>query len=201
MLLLFWIQPLSEVLSYLTTLEAFSKNVRTYIKHLGVFLRTGWHFCVIWIYSNTRFVPNVGILCITFFVCYTHTLSLRYPCASRMFIPDPTFFHPGSALKNFKYFKPQKWFLSSGKYDPSCSSRIRILTFYPSRNPDSMVKKAPDPGSGSATLTKNYYFLNVWNLFCTYRRGDVEQYQSIKWDSQHGARHGHLHPRHSHKYW
>jgi hypothetical protein len=31
-------------------------------------------------------------------------------------------------------------------------SRIRMLTFYPSRIPDPGVKKAPDPGSGSATL-------------------------------------------------
>jgi hypothetical protein len=34
-------------------------------------------------------------------------------------------------------------------------SRIRMLTFYPSRIPDPGVKKAPDPGSGSATLLKN----------------------------------------------
>jgi hypothetical protein len=32
-------------------------------------------------------------------------------------------------------------------------SRIRMLTFYPSWIPDPGVKKAPDPGSGSATLT------------------------------------------------
>ena len=31
-------------------------------------------------------------------------------------------------------------------------SRIRKLTFSPSRIPDPGVKKAPDPGSGSATL-------------------------------------------------
>jgi hypothetical protein len=31
--------------------------------------------------------------------------------------------------------------------------RIRILTFYPSRIPDTGVKNAPDPGLGSATLT------------------------------------------------
>jgi hypothetical protein len=31
-------------------------------------------------------------------------------------------------------------------------SRIRMLTFYPSRIPGPGVKKAPDPGSGSATL-------------------------------------------------
>jgi hypothetical protein len=35
---------------------------------------------------------------------------------------------------------------------PVCSSRIWILTFYASRIPELGVKKAPDPGSGSATL-------------------------------------------------
>ncbi len=85
---------------------------------------------------------------------------------SGMFIPDPgsDFFpssipdlnclHPGSRIlfKEFKYFNPQKskkWFLSSKKYDPGCSSRIRMLTFsHPgSRIPDPGVKKAPYPGS------------------------------------------------------
>jgi hypothetical protein len=65
-------------------------------------------------------------------------------------IPDPRseFFHPGSRIriKEFKYFNP-KWFLTSRKYDPSCSSRIRILTFYLSRIPDPGAQKAPDPGS------------------------------------------------------
>jgi hypothetical protein len=71
-------------------------------------------------------------------------------------IPDPNYLHPGSRIrvKEFKYFNPKKWFLSSRKYDPGCSSRIRMLTFYPSRIPDPGVKKAPDPGSGSATLKK-----------------------------------------------
>ncbi len=67
-------------------------------------------------------------------------------CLSRIRIfsipdPDPNFFHPGFririfpsripriCIKEFKYFNPKKWFLSSRKYDPSCSSRIRILTF------------------------------------------------------------------------
>ncbi len=47
-------------------------------------------------------------------------------------------------------------FLSSQKHDPGCSSRIpiRILIFYPSQIPDPGVKKAPDLGSGSATLIK-----------------------------------------------
>jgi hypothetical protein len=38
-------------------------------------------------------------------------------------------------------------------------SRIRMLTFYPSRIPDPGVKKAPDPGSGSATLILFMYML------------------------------------------
>jgi hypothetical protein len=69
-------------------------------------------------------------------------------------IPDLGFFYPGSRIriKEFKYFNPKNCFLSSRKYDPGCSSRIRILTFYPSRIPDPGVKKAPDPGSGFATL-------------------------------------------------
>jgi hypothetical protein len=83
-------------------------------------------------------------------------------CGSGMFIPDPTFFHPssrirsvsipdpGSSSKNLSILtpkKPKKWFLSSKKFDPGCSSRIRILFYYPSRIPHPGVKKAPDPGS------------------------------------------------------
>ena len=71
-------------------------------------------------------------------------------------IPDSNCLHPGSRIriKEFKYFlTSKKWFLSSRKYDLGCSSRIRMLTFYPSRIPDPGVKKAPDPGSGTATLS------------------------------------------------
>ncbi len=37
-------------------------------------------------------------------------------------IPDPNCFHPGSwiCIKEFKYYNPKKWFLSSRKYDPGC---------------------------------------------------------------------------------
>jgi hypothetical protein len=61
-----------------------------------------------------------------------------------MFIPDPNFFHPGSQIhiKEVKYFNPKKWFLSSQKYDPGFSSRIRILT-HP--DPDPGVNRIPDP--------------------------------------------------------
>ncbi len=56
-------------------------------------------------------------------------------------IPDPNCSHPGSRIriKEFKYFKPKKWFLSSRKYDPGCSSRI------PDPDPDFLP--IPDPGS------------------------------------------------------
>ncbi len=100
---------------------------------------------------------------------HTHSLlthTIYQCCGSLMFIPDPTFFHPGSELspsririKEFKYFNPKKWFLSSRKYIPGCSSRIRMLTFYPFRAPDPVVKKVPDPGSGSADLA-----LRIYNL-------------------------------------
>ncbi len=74
------------------------------------------------------------------------------------------------------------WFLSSQKYDPGCSSRIRILTFYHSgsrgrkgtgsriqaskrhRIPDPGVKKARDPGSGSPTLYRAIVFRAQRNI-------------------------------------
>jgi hypothetical protein len=72
-----------------------------------------------------------------------------------MFIPDPTFFHPGSDLfpsrirvKEFKYFNPKKWFLRSRNYDPGCSSRIPDPDFYSSRIPD----PGGQEGTGSAPL-------------------------------------------------
>jgi hypothetical protein len=45
-------------------------------------------------------------------------------------------------IKEYKYFKfyPKKWFPSSRKYDPGCSSRIRIP------NPDLDFLLIPDPG-------------------------------------------------------
>jgi hypothetical protein len=48
-------------------------------------------------------------------------------------IPDPNLFHPGSASKNLSVLTKKKWFLSTQKYDSSCSSPI---FFYQSRMPD-----------------------------------------------------------------
>ncbi len=59
-------------------------------------------------------------------------------------IPDPTCLRSGSRIriKEFKYFNPKKnkkWFLSSRKYDPSCSSQIP--------DPDADFLPIPDPES------------------------------------------------------
>ncbi len=78
--------------------------------------------------------------------------SSRY-CGSGLFIPDPNFSHPWSRIriKEFKYFNPKN-VSKLRNMIRVVSSRIRILIFYPSWIPDPGVKKAPDPGSGSATL-------------------------------------------------
>ncbi len=92
------------------------------------------------------------------------------------FIPDPTFFHPGSELspsripdpqKNLSILTPKKvnkWFLGSKKYDPGCSFRIPDpdADFLPSRIPDPGVKKAPNPGSRIRNTVKK-----CWNMFCS----------------------------------
>ncbi len=69
-------------------------------------------------------------------------------------IPDPW-----SASKNFMYFNHKKWFLSSRKYVSGCSFRILDPdpVFYPS-------KKAPDPGSGSATLSNGILLVKICKL-------------------------------------
>jgi hypothetical protein len=54
-------------------------------------------------------------------------------------IPDPNCLHPGSASKNLSILTPKKWFLSSRKYDPGCSSRIP--------DPDADFLPIPDPGT------------------------------------------------------
>jgi hypothetical protein len=63
-----------------------------------------------------------------------------YPGSDFFFVPDPRI-----RIKEFKFFIPKKWFLWSRKYDPGCSSRIRILTFHPSRIQRSKRHRIPDP--------------------------------------------------------
>ena len=60
---------------------------------------------------------------------------------SKFFQSGSKFFQSGSRIriKEFKYFNPKKWFLSSRKYDPGCSSWIP--------DPDADFLPIPDPGS------------------------------------------------------
>ncbi len=78
-----------------------------------------------------------------------------------MFIPDPRFEFfsipdPDQHLRNYDVsnLTPIKLFLCSLKYDQGLfiPDPDPDPDFYPSRIPDPGVKKAPDPGSGSATL-------------------------------------------------
>jgi hypothetical protein len=112
-------------------------------------------------------------------------------CGSGMFIPDPTFFHPGSRIRTvsipdphqrIKYFNPnksKKWFQSSKKYDPGCSSRIPDpdADFLPSQIPGSKKHSIPDPGSGSATLVPSpcpnslYVIFLLYGFVCISSRG------------------------------
>ncbi len=79
-----------------------------------------------------------------------------------LWIPDPTFFHPGSQIQiypswiwipdphlEFTYFNPKNGFWALGNMIRvvHSGSLILILTFCPSWIPDPGVKKAPDPGS------------------------------------------------------
>ena len=88
-------------------------------------------------------------------------------------IPDPNSFHPGSRfrIKEFMYFNPKKWFLSSRKYYLGCSSRIRIPDTDPdffthSGIPDPGVKKTQDPGSRTPDLDPQHcweqYIISVY---------------------------------------
>ncbi len=65
-------------------------------------------------------------------------------------IQTVSFPDPGSESKNFSILAPKKWFLSSRKYDPGSRIPDPDADFLPI--PDLGVKKAPDPGCGSATL-------------------------------------------------
>jgi hypothetical protein len=56
-------------------------------------------------------------------------------------------------------------------------SRIRMLTFYPSRIPDPGVKKAPDPGSrirNTEIKTGNYQYLASKTYYTGYTKAGTE---------------------------
>ncbi len=106
-------------------------------------------------------------------------------------IPDANCFHPGSELfpsrihiKEFQYFIPKKWFLSSRKYDPGCSSRIPDSDpdFLPI--PDPGAKKAPDPGSrGQKGTGSRFRFRNTGKKSSNFRSVPVVFQKSKKHSS------------------
>ncbi len=69
-------------------------------------------------------------------------------------IPDPEFFPSRIRNKESKYFNPKKWFLSSRKHDPGCSSRI------PDPDPDFLTH----PGSRRHRIPDPQHLKNIlWN--------------------------------------
>ncbi len=83
--------------------------------------------------------------------------------------PGSEFFPSRIRFKEFYFFfNPKKWFLSSRKYDPGCSPRIRfpvLLVF-------AKISKDPDLGgqlitdsSGSGTLLKIYPLIRLAAFF------------------------------------
>jgi hypothetical protein len=86
--------------------------------------------------------PGPGSYSSTFKHMYVKLNSTSNQCCGSGSTSRNLFFPSRIRIKEFKYCNTKKWFLSSRKYDPDCSSWI----------PDPGVKKAPDPGFGSATL-------------------------------------------------
>jgi hypothetical protein len=86
-----------------------------------------------------------------------------------MFIPDPNFSIPDPGSKRFRiphqrihvFLTQRNVSKLSEIYGPGCSSRISDLDFSPIQDPGSRGQKAPDPGSGSATLI-NRKQLKIW---------------------------------------
>jgi hypothetical protein len=89
-------------------------------------------------------------------------------CGSRIRLfsfPDTNCLHPGSRIriKEFKYFNQKKWFLSSRKYDPGCSCRIRMLTscccwLLNSNGPCRTSQEFSGSGCGTAT---SWYSISI----------------------------------------
>ncbi len=105
--------------------------------------------------ESGMFIPDAGSEFFPFRI-----LDPNFPSRIRIFsIPDPH--------QKIKYFNPKKLLLSSWKYDPGRSSRIRILIF---THPGSRIQgtkrhRFPDPGSGSATmLTLFFTRVMLWTL-------------------------------------
>ncbi len=87
-----------------------------------------------------------------------------------MFIPDPNFFSYRIRIKEFKSCMPKICLLSSRKYDPGCSYRIRIFNHPgsrmqgPKRGTESRIRIRntgyEDLGCGSVTYSVTSYVVD-----------------------------------------
>jgi hypothetical protein len=119
--------------------------------------------CPVTFCADVNFVTRLRSTAARWLVSRTHD-SKKQCCGSGMFIPDPRSDFFPSRIRSVSipdpHFNPKttkKWFLSSRKYDPGCSTRIPdpdadFLSTHPGQKG---VKKAPDPGSEPATLQKS----------------------------------------------
>ncbi len=73
----------------------------------------------------------------------------------------------GSASKNLSIFNPKKLFLSSQKYNPGCSSRIRILIFF--IHPWSWIQGVKK-GPGSRIRNTCTFYCRSWTCLNGRRR-------------------------------
>jgi hypothetical protein len=106
----------------------------------------------------SRLLPALSDLLDRYLLPFTDEKEGTFQCCGSRIIysgslffpsPDPGSKRSGSRIririKDFKYLQPKKLFLSSRKYNPGCSSRIRILIFYPFRIQGSKRHRIPDP--------------------------------------------------------
>ncbi len=102
--------------------------------------------------ASSNSIPRYTVWPFDFFSAVLRILDVYPGSQIRLFsIPDLNFFHPRSRIhmKEFKNFNPKNCCLSSRKYDPGCSSRIRIMIF---THPESRIQGSkrhrildPDP--------------------------------------------------------
>jgi hypothetical protein len=90
-------------------------------------------------------------------------------------IPDPGSKRFRIRTEELKYFWPLKLFLSSRKNYLGCSSQISVFSHPGSRY---RVKKAPDPGSESATLVKVRQ--PKWQSLCIYTDSLFKVFEVVK---------------------
>jgi hypothetical protein len=107
-------------------------------------------------------------------------------------IPNTNFSipYPGSKkfririrIKEFNYFLRKKLFPSFRKYDPGCSSRIRIQTFYPSRIQESKRHRIPDRVRNTALYLSIFRpqveRVNLWQVLKKFSN-DIDLNQEVR---------------------